>query len=448
MSDGRLDRATATETVRTHVLPRLRTHGHDGLVYGEKHVHYGPFIDLIHEACPCRFVHLHRDGRDVVRSMMDWHTGKFGNVYREADSSEAMSNEALCAAQQLPAHLDESDHARPRPRPGTRTHAEWGSMPRHEMAAWYWGECNRVLIDRLERLPADSSQRLDLSEGVEAVERIFDFLGLERPSREDLSRSLESRINSLADRGSTSPEPFPRWTDWDSRMRDRFEQFGGETMTALGYWNDPRTRWRPNDFGSTWKDRPDIPGWYEWMFETRRSQHDHLLAFIRTRPELKRIVDVGCGIGAGYHEWLADHDYIGLDLSSTNIEWCRSHRRAARHRYACLDHAVTDPDATQVGDLVFSQGTIDNAWDVDEFLAGMVRWSAGLIYATCYRGWFPELAEHRYRWDDQHGCFYNDISPHRVRRTLEALGCSDIEIRPVTGKGLPCRETLITARVS
>ena len=98
LTEGLIDRQQVRSAVREHIVPRLRTNGRDGLTYGEKHVHYEAFLDLIHEECPCRIVHLHRDGRDVVRSMMDWHTGKFGDIYREAASSESMSNEALAAA--------------------------------------------------------------------------------------------------------------------------------------------------------------------------------------------------------------------------------------------------------------------------------------------------------------------------------------------------------------
>jgi SAM-dependent methyltransferase len=218
-------------------------------------------------------------------------------------------------------------------------------------------------------------------------------------------------------------------------------------MERLGYWDEARTKWRPYGFGSTWTDRTDVPEWYEWMYESRRPQHERLISFIEARDDLRTIVDVGCGVGVGYHDGFADRTYVGVDLSRSNIEWCREHRKNQGHRYLCVDHATTDPDPGEIGDIAFSQGTIDNAWDVDEFLAGMVRWSRRLIHVTCYRGWFPELGEHRYRWNAEHGCFYNDISPGRVRRTLERLGCTEIEIGPSAGEGLPCRETVITARV-
>ena len=78
----------------------------------------------------------------------------------------------------------------------------------------------------------------------------------------------------------------------------------------------------------------------------------------------------------------------------------------------------------------------------------MVRNSKKWIYLTCYRGWFPELEEHKYYWNEEHGCYYNDISPRQLRHTLKSIGCKDIIICPLEmeRKDIPY-ETLIIARV-
>src|SRR5581483_10329906 len=119
-----------------------------------------------------------------------------------------------------------------------------------------------------------------------------------------------------------------------------------------------------------------------------------------------------------------------------------------RHEYVCADF-ITAPVKEQF-DLVFSSGTLDNCYDIDAALASMVRHSRKWIAATFYRGWFPDLAEHRYAWSDQHTCFYNDASPARLRRALEALGCRDITIEPIEagpGRRDTRFETRLVARV-
>jgi len=85
---------------------------------------------------------------------------------------------------------------------------------------------------------------------------------------------------------------------------------------------------------------------------------------------------------------------------------------------------------------------------MDAFLYQMVKASKHYIYATAYRGWFPNLNNHHYNWNEGDGCFYNDISPHRVEELLENIGCYDIKITPLkTGNEAIPYETLITAVV-
>ena len=67
--DGRLSdlQAAVTQMVVPRVQEGLRQHG----VYGEKSITYGPFVPSLYEALGCKFVFLKRDGRDVVRSLIN-----------------------------------------------------------------------------------------------------------------------------------------------------------------------------------------------------------------------------------------------------------------------------------------------------------------------------------------------------------------------------------------
>jgi len=137
---------------------------------------------------------------------------------------------------------------------------------------------------------------------------------------------------------------------------------------------------------------------------------------------------------------------VGVDLSHGNIEWCKENRLNPRHSYLNRDF-IEDP-LTERFDVVFSSGTIDNSYDMDEYLKTMVKASRRYIYLTCYRGWFPHLKHHTYRWEERDGCFVNDLSPHQARKTLEKLGCHSIVVEPIQAvKGDTNPETLITAEV-
>lgn len=446
--EGRLD--DPDDVVARLVAPRVEAGLAEHGVYGEKNVTYGPFVRALHEQTGGRFVFLRRDGRDVVRSLLDWHDRIFGTIYRECADPGALTPRAVAAAAALPAHLDTSDYARPRPRPGTALADRWETMSRLEMCAYYWSTVNDLYRRELAALPPDRWVEIDYTRVSAAdVMRIADFCGLEGLREADVETLLDARINSAADRGEHGPG-HAHWRDWDGGQRRRFEEVAGETMRALGYFGDRPTRWRPTGFGVCWHEHAEDLDWYEWMHDGRRAMHEEAVAWIRARDAagdaIESVADFGCGLGVGYCDALADRRYEGFDLCVESIEWCRRNRSQARHAYHHLDF-VAERTRDQY-DLVMSSGTIDNGYDVEAFLDAMLRAARKWIYVTCYRGWFPDLSEHRYTWNADHGCFYADLAPARVRDFLESRGATDITIEPrPTGRDDIPNETRIIARV-
>src|SRR5690606_21175283 len=102
---------------------------------------------------------------------------------------------------------------------------------------------------------------------------------------------------------------------------------------------------------------------------------------------IQSMADYGCALGIGYFDSFAAKTLYGIDLSQRNIDWCLKNRTNPKHTYLCQD--FIESDLPEKVDLVFSQGTIDNSYDIDAFLAAMVRNSKRFIFATFYRGWFP-----------------------------------------------------------
>ena len=448
MMDGRL--ADPEHVLNTTVIRRVK----EGLartdIYGEKNLTYGPFITHLYEMLKCRFVFLKRDGRDVVRSLMDWHAEAFGEIYRECRDPGRLSRRALAAASRLPVHLDSSDYLRPRPLPGEPFHDEWDAFSREEMCAYYWARINNLYLDELSGISDGSWSTIDYTNP--SAKDIFDvaqFLGLTGLSEDVVGNMLGKRINSLQDRFSEA-RSFPGWKDWDGRARRRFDRMAAGCMERLGYYSDKRTRWRPEGFGRTWNEKSGDLEWYTWMYNSRLKMHRDLVKWVTDQESagerIETIADLGCGLGVGYCEDFADKCYVGIDISRKNIEWCRQNRSNARHRYVSADPVCDDLGGSY--NVVFSSGTIDNSYDIEEFLRAMVRLSNRWIYLTCYRGWFPELEEHRYSWNEEHGCFYNDVSPSRVRTLLLELGCRDVRVEAVkSGNKETTHETLIVARV-
>ncbi len=450
MMEGRLhDPAGVLECT---IVPRVLEGAQGGAVYGEKNVTYAPFIPHLYARLGCRFVYLKRDGREVVRSLLNWHENKFGSIYRECKEPGTLSPEALAAAGALPVHLDTSDYSRPRPPMDHPLAARWEDLTRAEMCAFYWAFINDLYLDGLERLPEEAWIEIDYSAvTAESVEHVARYCGLQGLERVRVQQMLDERINSLQARGGAAGT-YPDWKWWDSGQRRRYDAIAAPAMRRLGYYGEQGTEWRPKRYGDWWSHHEGGLDWYTWMYESRKHMHEDLLRWIAQRDaqgdDIGSVLDLGCGLGVGYAEALAAKRYVGVDLSPRNVEWCQHHRSNPRHAYRCADF-VTEVQK-ETFDLVFSSGTLDNCYDIDAALRSMVRQSRKWLYLTCYRGWFGNLREHRYQWSDEHTCFYNDASPDRIRDVLQEERCRDISIEPVAAgpdaRDIPF-ETRVIARV-
>jgi hypothetical protein len=448
LMEGRLP--DPERVVRETVVRRVSQPFGEGLVYGEKNVTYAPFLPWLDKLLDARFVFLRRDGRDVVRSLINWHEQKFGSIYRECREPARLSLEAMQSAAHLPAHEDSSDYSRPRPGRDDPLYDRWEEFSRLEMCAYYWSRINRLYRENLSRIDPARWTELDFTApDAEAILRVAEFCGLRGLSRQTVAQLLARRINSLADRGS-SPGVFPDWKFWDSGRRRRFDALAAETMRELGYYDRAGTEWRPKEFGEFWKGHGGDIDWYRWMYNSRRAMHEDLIAWVARRDQagdrIETIADFGCGLGVGYSDAFGDKRYIGIDIDDANVQWCRVNRAHSGHEYHCRDFISTP--LTEPADLVFSSGTIDNVYDVDACLGSMVASSRRWIHLTCYRGWFPDRDEHAYNWNEEHACFYTDVSASRIRETLRNLGCREISVGKVpTGRTDIRFETRVIARV-
>lgn len=426
--EGHYDRPfqLVTETV----LSRAAVVLDQGLMYGEKNVTLGPFIPHLHQMSKCRFVFIHRDGRNVVRSLIDWHNRMFGTIYRECKEIGNLSERAKVLQGNLPIEEDSSDYSRPRPGPEDIWYEHWENFSRLEMCAWYWSRVNNLYLDQLADLPKEDWIAINYTEpNSKDLLEIIDYLGLTGFSSETLEPMLSKRINSLKNRVGED-DTFPRWPEWSPLDRVRFENIAATTMKRLGHYPKDYVRYCPPNYGEWWKQNQGGLDWYQWMYDGRKAAHDDFLDFVAFLDDheaaVESLLDVGCGLAVGYADRFSDRRYIGMDLSGKESEWCFKHRSNPNHSYITGD-IIQDIPYNKF-DVVFSQGTIDNTYDMDAMLKSMVACSKGWIYLTAYRGWFPELPEHRYTWDESTTCFYNDISPAAVRTTLEELGCTEINI--------------------
>ena len=205
---------------------------------------------------------------------------------------------------------------------------------------------------------------------------------------------------------------------------------------------------KPSNFGDWWNTNAKDVSWYQEIHDAREPIHD---AFARWVAEhdlphdpIRSILEIGCGRGVRYPALFADRRYVGYDISRKEIEWCRAIRHNSQHDYMVGDF-ITD-GVGECFDLVFAHAVIDHVYDVDAFVRMALGATNRWLYLTAYRGWFPDLQEHRYSWSEQDTCFYNDLSPTRIQSVLTALGCRHVQVTPSEAEIQPIgRETLVIA---
>jgi SAM-dependent methyltransferase len=189
---------------------------------------------------------------------------------------------------------------------------------------------------------------------------------------------------------------------------------------------------RPPNYGQWWNTNTKDVEWYQEIHDAREPIHAAFAEWLndldRSGDPIRSVLEIGCGRGVRYPTLFADRRYVGYDISQKEIEWCRENRHNPRHDYIVGDF-ITEGIAERF-DLVFAHAVIDHVYDIDAFLRAAVEASGRWVYLTAYRGWFPDLREHRYSWSEQETCFYNDLSPARVHMVLTAAGCRPVRVSP------------------
>ena len=348
--------------------------------YVEKQNSLVPFIPELTRLFGARFVVPVRDGRDVAASLVDWHNQMFPIIYQECREEVLLGPhaQAVLAAQQ---GASEFDYSLPRPAKDDPWFSEWPGFTRFEMAAWYWNAINLRLSRLLDQLPNDHFMLVDYTRpSTDAIRRVYDFIGLPDFDADAVDAVLDRKVNSLADRIAAAPR-FPRWPDWDTARRQRFDDIAHQGMAALGYAEPTR--------------RPE-PG------------------IGRRRPS-----PVSSEAVAAADRWLAR----GRNQTGSVLR-------------------LDEPESGGVADTVVSLGGLDQAADVDEVARRIAARSRRFLYLRASADYHDDMAEHRYR--HAAGAVAVDVSVPRLAATLCAEGFAEVIAFP-RGTEAGRRETIVVA---
>lgn len=190
---------------------------------------------------------------------------------------------------------------------------------------------------------------------------------------------------------------------------------------------------RKTHYGKTWNEKNGVEQntWYSMMHDSCKAQHDNFRNFLQERKDISTVLEVGCGTGIypiKNKELFTDIKYTGIDISKTAIEYCKNN---SDFEFICGDFIKLN--ISQKYDLVYSHAVIDHVYDITTFISKLVTASNKYNYVSSYRGFFPNLLQHKMKWNNNDGCYYNNISIKQLKKTFTKIGLTEDEfvIMPV-----------------
>lgn len=182
-------------------------------------------------------------------------------------------------------------------------------------------------------------------------------------------------------------------------------------------------------FGEIWQNQ-DAKKWFDESKLQMPLVTEDIINFIKKQTCSTSFLDIGCGPGIYpilYKELFLNRHYTGIDISKSFINFCKNN---SDFEFICDDFLKRD--FISKFDCIFSRSVIDHVNDVDLFLKKIVTNCTKSAYIYAYRGFYPELLEHKSVLDRNGGYFMNNLSPKKLSDSLIEAGLSENEfvVRP------------------
>lgn len=196
-------------------------------IYGDKSPNYLPLIPIMEKIWVPRYIFIIRDGRDVVRSMMDWHEISNGNFFGMAE--DEVNSHVLSPEE------DWWDYSRIRPDEQEKIELNWFNMTRFEKCAWHWNKFNELLLENYRNISETRSFLININNITPGlVNEIFEKTGLERFDNNKYNEMINSKLNSKRE-NTELKNKFPVWKNWNNKDRDSFFKYAESMMKKLNY---------------------------------------------------------------------------------------------------------------------------------------------------------------------------------------------------------------------
>lgn len=187
-----------------------------GSIYVEANIGYYGLLDVIPRVFRNhRAVYIVRDGRDWVRSHMNW-----GEFYGKKGLKKLISHNWPSASS-----LPQDPYAE-----------QWDTLSRFEKLSWAWTRLNEFALETLSSNPNVRVVQFEkIFSGVERYQTLNELVsfvstqpGIDPTYIGNTEGWLERKIHQSAD-------GFPGWEDWTKEQKRHFELLCGPLMEKLGY---------------------------------------------------------------------------------------------------------------------------------------------------------------------------------------------------------------------
>lgn len=418
--------------------------------YIEKQIALVPFIRELHEMYGAHFIIPFRDGREVVTSLINWHHNRYPIIYREAAHDLPLSDfAAKIDLEVITRGYDSFDYSLPRPVRADPYYHDWKNFSRFEMCCWYWNAIYDRIFEEIEFLPHESYVFININKlSLETLSNLYEFCGLHDFCTHDAENFLKTKENALSS-FHCHKALFPGYTDWSEAQMVRYYDLCWRNHHRLGL-SEVSVRPRPANFGRFWQEKGIDVHWYDSFFEYRRQSHELFSGWVHSaidRLGIGSALEIGVGLSSFYREGVfRDTSFTGIDVIPQVVSYLNQHARP-KHRYLAADVTIDSLEDCKA-DLVYSHASIDNIPDVFAFLAGAARLTGKYLFITNYRGFFPELRQHRILTDSSTCVAFNDLSPTALEESAKGLGFGTVAVVPyLTGReDIPVETALVCAR--
>jgi len=174
----------------------------DKKVYIESNNRLFPMLDILDKNIEnCTFVHLVRDGRDVVRSAYNfWKSGEYEDTPR-----------INC-----------------RNFPSDDSYPDWGTYNTFSKVTWWWKKKVEMIEDaKADKITVKIESLTDSYNNFENMRNLLGRLGLPQNIDQQLIKEKVHAFNSFE---------MPRWYSWSFERRIRFDVVAKRMMERLGYY--------------------------------------------------------------------------------------------------------------------------------------------------------------------------------------------------------------------